>query len=117
MACRRPLWLDLQLFHSQISDPWLIGGDFNTFLSLEEHKGVSMLALRTLADFNGCVDNCSLLSIPFQGSSFTWCDGHGLGRIWRRLDRFLCSHSIFDMFESVQGSILVVPHWIMRPFI
>lgn len=82
--------------------PWIIGGDFNTFLSLDEHRGRSTTSLRSLQDFNYFVSSCSLQSINFQGSPYTWSDGRCLGRVFRRLDRYLCSSDFFDLFGPVQ---------------
>lgn len=80
----------------------MIGGDFNTFLTLAEHKGRSSPSIRTLQDFNDFVATTALQSIDYQGSPFTWSDGRGLGQVWRRLDRYLCTSFCLDLFEVVQ---------------
>lgn len=48
IAARRPLWSNLQVFHASLDIPWLLGGDFNTYLTIDEHKGMSSPSLRTL---------------------------------------------------------------------
>lgn len=99
---RRILWDELRHFYSSLDIPWLIGGDFNTFRTLDEHKGRSQPSLHTLQDFNDFILRCQLHEIQFQGSSFTWTDGRGLGRVWRRLDRLFNSDSLIDLFPYMQ---------------
>lgn len=52
--------------------------------------------------FNNFISKTSLQSVNTQGYIYTWCDGRGLGRVWRRLDRYLCSSSFLDIFSTVQ---------------
>lgn len=40
VVARCPLWEDLSAFCEMLDLPWLLGGDFNTFLTLDEHKGI-----------------------------------------------------------------------------
>lgn len=88
-------------FHGIIDVPWLMGGDFNTFLTLDEHKRRSTPTLQSLQDFNECISACSLQSINYQGSSYTWCDGRWLGRVWCCLDRFLWSWTFYELFPAL----------------
>lgn len=94
------LWADLTTFAQDVVDPWLVGGDLNTFLSIDEHKDHSTPSLRQLSDFNNWVQGSALLEVPYQGSKFTWSDGQGLGRVWRRLDRILVKESFYDQFGN-----------------
>lgn len=52
IAAGHPLWADLTSFHSSLTIPWLLGGDFNMYLTLDEHKGRSSLPICTLQEFN-----------------------------------------------------------------
>lgn len=64
---RLSLWHSLTHTSHTINIPWVIGGDFNTFLSLDEHQGRTHPTLRSLEDFKICVEECGLQDIPFTG--------------------------------------------------
>lgn len=101
VVARCLLWDDLISFYGSLTAPWFVGGGFNTFRTWEEHKGRSSTYFQTLQDFNDCLSACELQSINYQGSPYTWCDGRGLGSVWRHLDRFVCSQDFFDSFSAV----------------
>lgn len=103
---RRPLWQALSDFACSCTLPWLVGGDFNTFRALADHHGRSVPSLAALQDFNDCIEQCSLMDPPHQGSRFTWADGRGLGRICRRLDWLFINSTFQDSFTSLQLSHL-----------
>lgn len=79
----RPLWQALRDYSQQLTSPWLVCGDFNTFRTLDDHRGRSHPSLSTLQDFNDCLEDCSLMDPPFHGSRYTWTDGRALGRVHR----------------------------------
>lgn len=83
-------------------EPWLIGGDFTTFLSIEEHVGLSTPSLSSLEDFNDCLSYCSLIDLPYEGPMYTWTSGRGLGIAKCRLDGMLCSESFNRVFPNLR---------------
>lgn len=99
---RRPLWQSICDFSATSTLPWMIGGDFNTFRTLDDHDGRSNPSLTTLQDFNDCIETCSLMDPPFTGSRYIWVDGRGLGRVRRRLDWLFLNSSFHDIFNDMQ---------------
>ncbi|KAL6572341.1 hypothetical protein OROMI_013299 [Orobanche minor] len=93
---RRDLWDDL-LSVSQNQVPWMVGGDFNIILQLEEKKGGACPIQSDMEEFSDCLLNCNLSDVGFAGTPFTWYrDG-----VWQRLDRILVSPEWYSSFPSM----------------
>ncbi|KAL0455613.1 UNVERIFIED_CONTAM: LINE-1 reverse transcriptase [Sesamum latifolium] len=73
-------------------DPWLVLGDFNIILDLSEVCGTSGDITVAMDDFNSCLLDTGLLSIPMHGAIFTWHNcNEGPCSLWKRLDRMLAN--------------------------
>lgn len=84
---RRVLWRDLQQQHDLVSfkgKPWILLGDFNVTLDLEEHSHhvVSPMVTSGMREFQDIVRYCSLDDMRAHGPLFTWCN--------KREDDLLC---------------------------
>lgn len=85
---RLDLWHDLRAA-GDTSVPWIVGGDFNIILNVEEKKGGNGVDLRAIQDFRECTLDMGLTEVEFEGDRFTWCNNQqGRRRIWEWLDRF-----------------------------
>ncbi|XP_019099585.1 PREDICTED: uncharacterized protein LOC109132431 [Camelina sativa] len=74
-----------------ISEPMIIGGDFNTILWLDERAGGNGCLFTDSLEFGAWIDNLSLIDMGFKGSKFTWkrgCEERNF--VAKRLDRVLC---------------------------
>ncbi|KAL0401928.1 UNVERIFIED_CONTAM: hypothetical protein Slati_4222700 [Sesamum latifolium] len=88
---RRVLWDDLDHISHTVRDvPWLGGGDFNTVVDVSEVCGQSGDIRGAAEEFQSCLQNTGLITLPMQGEWFTW---HNCSRdawsLWKRLDRIL----------------------------
>ncbi|XP_042007785.1 uncharacterized protein LOC121756308 [Salvia splendens] len=63
--------------------PWMIGGDFNTILHLQDRVGSDTNRQAKMVDFAESIEDCRILDPGFDGSEFTWAK-NGL---FERLDR------------------------------
>ncbi|KAH0748449.1 hypothetical protein KY290_027681 [Solanum tuberosum] len=52
---REELWNSIQQISSHFSLPWLVGGDFNVILSLEEKLGGLPVYYQETEDFANCI--------------------------------------------------------------
>jgi hypothetical protein len=75
---RCSMWNDLKNIASNMKDPWLLAGDFNDILSINEKKGGAPASIRKCNLFKERVDACHLLDVGFVGAKYTWC-----GLSWR----------------------------------
>ncbi|XP_026434040.1 uncharacterized protein LOC113331560 [Papaver somniferum] len=62
----RSLWADLSAI-STLNKPWMIIGDFNAVLSIQEKKGGRNPLTSAMLDFNNCIQNCDLIQAPKTG--------------------------------------------------
>ncbi|XP_026378898.1 uncharacterized protein LOC113273380 [Papaver somniferum] len=86
---RRELWMELDRI-SFLNLPWLVIGDFNIVLSIEEKKGGRSPLGVAMQDFHDCINACCLIEAPKTGRHFTWCNNRaGSKRIVCTLDRAL----------------------------
>ncbi|KAL5794249.1 hypothetical protein ACOSP7_002843 [Xanthoceras sorbifolium] len=70
--------------------PWLIGGDFNEILRLDEKEGGAARPPFLINNFHEVLDSCDLGDLGCSGNRFTWCNGRkGVGFVKERLDRFV----------------------------
>ncbi|PIN03582.1 hypothetical protein CDL12_23891 [Handroanthus impetiginosus] len=61
---RRRLWDDLC---SACTDAhWIVGGDFNVVSSLTERKGGAAPKLKSMEEFNACIEGCCLVDPGFE---------------------------------------------------
>ncbi|KAL2235678.1 UNVERIFIED_CONTAM: hypothetical protein Sindi_1300000, partial [Sesamum indicum] len=102
MVERREVWGSMETIAMQCIDiPWLVGGDFNAVRDLSEICGVSGDIRMAMEDFNTCIQNTGLLSLPMQGEWYTWhnCSA-GPRNLWKRLDRMLINDRWIARFPT-----------------
>lgn len=87
---RRDLWDNLISFGNSLSEPWMVGGDFNVVTKADEKLGGLQPNLRSMQEFHECISQCQLMDGGYFGSKYTWTNNQsGNARIWARLDRVL----------------------------
>lgn len=74
-ATRLTLWKDLRALTRSIREPWLLAGDFNDMISIEDKKGGRFLV-------TDCVQDCMLQDLGFWGASIYVEGGSYTGENW-----------------------------------
>lgn len=71
--------------------PWLLIGDFNEILEMEEHSGFqnSPTVSPGIREFRATVNHCSLTDMACHSPLYTWCNKQEGGLISKKLDRVL----------------------------
>ncbi|KAK4382095.1 hypothetical protein Sango_2905200 [Sesamum angolense] len=105
---RRELWQEIIELVGTIGNvPWLVGGDFNTVLDMSEVSGASGDIRVAMNEFNDCILQTGLLSLPMQGERFTWHNCSLDGRsLWKRLDRLLVNDVWMDRWPNLYYTCL-----------
>ncbi|KAL0448919.1 UNVERIFIED_CONTAM: hypothetical protein Slati_1448300 [Sesamum latifolium] len=67
---RRDLW-DVRRMVSVGASSWIVGGDFNTVLSLEERSGGAAPSSVAMSDFHDVITDCALVDAGYTGSPYT----------------------------------------------
>lgn len=68
-AAREALWRALEAVKTD--DPWIVMGDFNSVLNLDERIGYPVRASE-VQTFRDCIMHCKLSDVKYNGRSFTW---------------------------------------------
>ncbi|VFQ68928.1 unnamed protein product [Cuscuta campestris] len=97
---RRQLWEDL-ISNAIYDHIWIVGGDFNTILSVDEHKGSTSPNLADIREFKDCLEAIPLLNTHTTGGTYTWDGVRSRGRVWRRLDRALANEKALTFFNDI----------------
>jgi exonuclease III len=86
---------------------WILGGDFNIILTLEEKRGGSKWLDQDSGKFRDLIDHLKLIDIETRNGSFTWSNKcSGSQQIACRLDRFLIYETLMLEGPSIEASIL-----------
>lgn len=97
---RYDLWNSLMMLGQSIASPWLVCGDFNNPLFLNERMGSPVLHYE-IEGFRNCVDNCGLMDVKASGCFFTWNNKQsGEHRVFSKIDRMLVNESWLDLFPE-----------------
>ncbi|KAL0448733.1 UNVERIFIED_CONTAM: hypothetical protein Slati_1429700 [Sesamum latifolium] len=94
---RQNLWDALRAI-SVGASPWIVGGDFNTVLSLEERSGGAAPSSVAMSDFHDVIADCALLDAGYTGSPYTWYSS----RLRQCSDRVPVSSCWMDVFPKMQ---------------
>ncbi|KAL2246374.1 UNVERIFIED_CONTAM: hypothetical protein Sindi_2905600 [Sesamum indicum] len=102
VADRRELWGSLENIAMQTGDiPWLIGGDFNAVRDISEICRASGDVRMAMEEFNDCIQNAGLLTLPKQGEWYTWHNCSASPRnLWKRLDQMMINDRWMARFPT-----------------
>ncbi|XP_058762540.1 uncharacterized protein LOC131635919 [Vicia villosa] len=104
-VARRDLWKSLVDRRNNCGgEEWCLGGDFNEITSREERLGgVGYLNVRGMEEFREFFVRMGVVDIPCVGGRFTWFKDNG--KAMSRIDRFLVSRNLIDMWGVVDQRI------------
>jgi endonuclease/exonuclease/phosphatase family metal-dependent hydrolase len=86
---------------------WIMGGDFNIILSLEEKKGGIRRLDKESANFQDMIDTLHLIDVETWNGTFTWTNRRsGVHQVAFRLDRFLILESLMLDGPLIEANIL-----------
>ncbi|KAG5525263.1 hypothetical protein RHGRI_031816 [Rhododendron griersonianum] len=87
---RNSQWEELLRYRQQSSGDWVLWGDFNDILWVDEKQGSRRREVWSLRAFRDFVTSLGVMDLGFQGYPFTWSNRRGRdGHIKERLDRVL----------------------------
>lgn len=91
---RSGLWNELREVIQHISEPVVVGGDFNTIVRVDERTGGNGGLSADSVAFGEWMNDLSLIDMGFKGGQFTWRRGREERTfVAKRLDRVLCCAS------------------------
>ena len=75
IVTRRPLWRSLAELGEDITEAWMIMGDFNAILSVHDKVGGQPVSNYELQDLEQLVQGCGLVDLESIGCRLTWTNG------------------------------------------
>ncbi|XP_010693313.2 uncharacterized protein LOC104906276 [Beta vulgaris subsp. vulgaris] len=90
----------------KINGPWLMGGDFNCVLYMDERIGAQVSSW-DIEPIRSCLDECGLYDMKCSGNRFTWNNKQeGNDRVFAKLDRVLINAQWEEIYQNVGTSFL-----------
>ncbi|XP_074297212.1 uncharacterized protein LOC141627913 [Silene latifolia] len=104
---RESLWDSLCLISRDIDTAWLVGGDFNSLMHLNERVGGTEVTWSDISPMRQMVDQCDLVELKSIGSFFTWNNKHEVGKkVYSKLDRVLINGDWLAQFPECFANFL-----------
>ncbi|XP_019238868.1 PREDICTED: uncharacterized protein LOC109220945 [Nicotiana attenuata] len=100
---RIELWDTLYALASDMTLPWLVGGDFNVIWDEEDKFGGLPVHINEIDVFRHCVNTCNLFDLGFKGSIYTWWNGRAKEDcIFKRLDSCLGNTELQEFWPALE---------------
>ncbi|XP_070026381.1 uncharacterized protein LOC142182202 [Nicotiana tabacum] len=108
---RKELWEEIEQQSSTCQQPWLISGDFNYVLNVEDRiggggGGGDPVTSTEVVDFHNCVDTCGLIELPQQGQKYTWNDRSDDHRIFSKIDWMFINEVWLNTMHACRATFL-----------
>lgn len=105
MEEQKELWKDLQDHSGSLiirQKPWMLMGDFNEILDVEEHSSFEYAPIITpgMQDFQEITNQCSLVDLALHGPLYTWCNKRENYLILKKLDRVLVNDEWMQIYPQ-----------------
>ncbi|XP_022024451.1 uncharacterized protein LOC110924768 [Helianthus annuus] len=99
---RIALWENLCMHYSFMRDkPWILMGDFNYSLFLEDTLSGSSSSNIGMVEFKECVDSIEVFDINASGLHYTWTNKQqNQWAVFKKIDRILGNSKFIDTFQS-----------------
>ena len=101
---RKVLWNDLKDHQNSPmfkDKPWIVLGDFNEILKLDEHSGLTSPSVTTgMREFQDVCLHCSLIDMKAYGPHLTWSNKRKDDLIRKKLDRTLVNDVWLTKFPT-----------------
>ncbi|KAL2933458.1 LINE-1 reverse transcriptase-like protein [Bienertia sinuspersici] len=103
---REILWQDLTEFAASQTGPWMIMGDLNCVLQMEERCGTNV-RMQEILPGRTCMERCGLIDIPYGGHFFTWSNKQvGEDRVFSKIDRDMANKAWLEIFSRFNATFL-----------
>ena len=104
---RRELWEHLDRIGLTMNNqPWLISGDFNSVLGINDRLGGNLVQEHEIRDFANCLINNSLFEIQTRGGHFTWCNQRRENLIYSKIDWAFGNLEWMRKYNDIEAEIL-----------
>ncbi|XP_058726600.1 uncharacterized protein LOC131597960 [Vicia villosa] len=106
LSHRKNLWNDIQSLGDRINMPWIIIGDYNNVLKVNDRMGGNEVQEYEYRDLENMMEAIGVYEHETQGPHFTWSNKHSQNLIHSRIDRALCNSLWFTKFQDSRIDVL-----------
>ncbi|GKA36412.1 retrovirus-related pol polyprotein from transposon TNT 1-94 [Tanacetum coccineum] len=106
---RRSMWNELRRFKAITSGcPWILMGDFNVTLKLEEHSTGGSKVQSDMQDFGVYVNDIEVEDVNYTGLFYTWIKSPSRPEtsILKKLDRVMVNSDFIDHYGDAHARFL-----------
>ncbi|XP_019265436.1 PREDICTED: uncharacterized protein LOC109242998 [Nicotiana attenuata] len=108
IADRRALWDQLRDINAVTNGPWLIMGDFNSVLSVEDRINGVPVHQNEVVDFKQCISDIGVGLINKKGMQFSWSNKRGAeDGIYGHIDWAFGNAEWFWLYAGIEAIYLV----------
>ncbi|XP_074315509.1 uncharacterized protein LOC141651707 [Silene latifolia] len=104
---RVSLWGSLLHCAATVTGPWIVCGDFNNVIEVNERIGGAAVSGSEMAPMREMMEQCQLTELKTVGSFYTWTNKHEIGsKVYSRLDRVLLNEEWLNVFTDSFANFL-----------
>ncbi|XP_071694760.1 uncharacterized protein [Rutidosis leptorrhynchoides] len=105
---RRSLWDNLCMHSSFVGNhPWVIMGDFNVSLNLDDSTAGSSNVTIAMREFRECVDHMRMIDVSHSGLHYTWNQRpNALDGILKKIDRVMANDVFINEYTNAYAVFL-----------
>lgn len=101
VAEKKQLWSSLCSASGMHDLPWILIGDFNQFLFLNERTKWGIINFNNCNQMRECMNHCQLIDLGTSGLKFTW---------WKKIDRLNFTRERLDRAVANEAWRTIFPH-------
>ncbi|KAG5630688.1 hypothetical protein H5410_002405, partial [Solanum commersonii] len=106
LSQREVLWQELRGLGANKQSPWIMSGDFNNVLAMEERIGLPVTQAE-IASFNEMANSLQLTPLRTKGCYFTCCNKHqATSRVYCKSDWVFGNLQWLQIFSHVESEFL-----------
>lgn len=106
---RRQLWKEIEAY-KQVTDgnSWVILGDFNVTLEVNEHSNGSSMHSTDMMEFKRCVEKVEIEDLLSSGFQYTWTKSlrNPNCKTLKKLERVMVNENFLDTFRTAHSVFL-----------
>ncbi|XP_059284882.1 uncharacterized protein LOC132038189 [Lycium ferocissimum] len=104
---RKEMWDQLRTIYSSLTGPWLILGDFNALLSVDDRLHGNPVHITETEDFQECVNDLGLGQVTRRGCQYSWCNKRDVGdRIYSHIDWIFGNYGWFQNYSNIEADYM-----------
>ncbi|XP_059306386.1 uncharacterized protein LOC132057799 [Lycium ferocissimum] len=108
VADRLTLWQQLRDMHNTIQGPWLIVGDFNNGLIVNDRINGAPVHQAEITDFQDYMEDLGLGTLTRSGCSYSWSNKRDAGeRIYSLIDWALGNAAWFHTYTGISSLLML----------